>query len=66
MTDKPKLLTKAEWIGHGLIGADYSYLERVAILVNALFRYRERTRGWINEDVTTEFADIIAAEEGIE
>lgn len=68
MTDKLKPLTKAEWEAM----KQYSPLrdeERIDATLDALFRYRERTRemydpGRRNGDADD--TDQIAAEEGIE
>lgn len=73
MPDKPKPLTKAEWErGPVPIIPNEEWPLRVSATLDALFRYRERTRGMfdpgrhnaVSDDDRD--ADQIAAEEGIE
>lgn len=73
MPDKVKLLTKTEWErGPVPVIPDAEWNLRVAATLDALFRYRERTRGmWpVNKDAGAitfaENAEEAAAELGIE
>lgn len=74
MTDNPKPLTRAEWEAYKRSHFPMPGKEgrRVTATLDALFRYRERTRGMfdpgrrnaVSDDDRD--ADTIAAEEGIE
>lgn len=79
MTDKPKPLTKAEWEAFcmGLTDKQEPEALRIVALVDALFAYRERTRGFFQVEYhsgtqgthwteTTASADVVAAELGLE
>jgi len=68
MPDKPKLLTRAEWEAYKRTHFPMPGTEggRVIATLDALFRYRERTRGldkYICEDGSS--ADDVAAKLGI-
>ena len=70
MTAKPKPLTRAEWErGPVPVMPDAEWVLRMDALIDALFRYRERTRGMFDpgrRNGDADDTDQIAAELGIE
>ena len=73
--DKPKPLTRAEWeawkSGRAMPADDMDALDRrIDATIDALFRYRDRTRGMFTVDkdgrVCQDTAEDIAREEGLE
>ena len=68
MTDKPKPLTREEWEkGPTPAIPTIEWLKRVNVLIDALFAYRERTRGMIILTLSNVvLTNDIAAELGLE